>query len=429
VSSIISALRGSAPTADTVFVRTGAPPVDFAGWLARLPGTELARAADLSVVLRRVTIDGQQYRILVSPGRPDEHSNDDGSLTAGYDTVLRVEIEGATAKVVEAETNRLFLDIRDSVAAPALLAAGRGTALAVWSPQQGLHRFDEPVSVRSDARQQWQDLALPPAEPGPATSADDLPTQLVQQAVRWPTDDAVRLALAATFRQWHPEYAELISLQVEHCRRRRARLPLDIDQVHRERDLVLQLHDAVGEPVRALGAIDWRIGRGLVESVTVPAAYFLDHSQELFAAAPIRHVRITVVGEHLAGLTADPALGRLQGLSLRDSSIGDQGAEMIAASSKLARLRLLDLRGTGITAAGVEAIAASGNLPALRYLACDPEVDVNPRRATGPDGHTIVLVPSALGHDLAGRYDRAWLRYQPSLDPARGSQVPTVDEL
>jgi hypothetical protein len=310
-----------------------------------------------------------------------------------------------------------------------MLAADKGTALAVWSPENGLHRFEEPVSVRSEAREQWQDVALPPAEPAPATSGDDLLAQLIQQAVARPADDSVRQAIAAMFRSWNPEYTELISLQVDHCRRRRARLPLDIAQLRRERELELELRDTIGEPVRALGAIDWGIGRGLVESVTVPAAYFLDHADEFFAAAPIRHVRLTVLGGHLDEVAAEPTLSRLHGLSLQDSPLGDQGAEAIAASPHLRHLRLLDLRGTGITAAGVEAIAASDNLPELRYLACDPDVDVNPRRTTAPDGQSVTLVPSRLGADLAARYNRAWLRYQPNVDPVLGGVVPTVDEL
>src|SRR5438876_11796716 len=56
-----------------------------------------------------------------------------------------------------------------------------------------------------------------------------------------------------------------------------------------------------GEPLRGLAA-KWEFHRGFPEIVDIDARTFLAHADELFAAVPVRHVRLLDVEGHLPRL-------------------------------------------------------------------------------------------------------------------------------
>src|SRR5262245_51138826 len=110
-----------------------------------------------------------------------------------------------------------------------------------------------------------------------------------------PEDDAPRLVYADWLEEnGDSDRAEFIRLQCDLARRARfdiARRPL----VDRERQL-LQLHRAEwAKPVASL-VRDYHFRRGFVEGVSIGVRKFLTDGEELFAAAPIQHVKFLRLG-------------------------------------------------------------------------------------------------------------------------------------
>ena len=73
-------------------------------------------------------------------------------------------------------------------------------------------------------------------------------------------------------------------------------------------------------------------------------------------------------GADVEGLLGQPWLARLTALELPQSSIGDEGAATLAASSHLRGLSSLGLEGNRIGAKGVAALTASLHLAGLSKL-------------------------------------------------------------
>jgi uncharacterized protein (TIGR02996 family) len=138
--------------------------------------------------------------------------------------------------------------------------------------------------------------------------------------------------------------------------------------------------------------------RGFVEELNLTAGTLLEHADELFRTAPLRHLKLWRAGAgvaavaqlpHLAGvyelefsdpwgelvraegmaaLAASPHPGRLRSLNLARNDIADGGAVALAGAAWLAGLDTLNLRENGIGDAGVEALAASAGVSGLDTL-------------------------------------------------------------
>ncbi|MCX5746609.1 MAG: hypothetical protein NT062_29380, partial [Proteobacteria bacterium] len=119
--------------------------------------------------------------------------------------------------------------------------------------------------------------------------------------------------------------------------------------------------------------------RGLVARVTLRGAQWQLRAAELFALAPIQHVKLTKPLGDLDSLFAMPELLRLRSLNLpsQQQAFGDAGAIALARSPHVVNLRFVDLGGDAIGEAGVEALAASPYLEHAAYIhlignPCDP---------------------------------------------------------
>jgi len=187
--------------------------------------------------------------------------------------------------------------------------------------------------------------------------------------------------------------------------------------------------------------------RGFVDEINVGAKLFLRNADEIFDAAPVRHVHLLDVSEglpdvlqcpflsrlaaltihashtgeplaravarseHLSGLrrltltrnrfadddveqlARSPHLANLEELDLSENGIGETGARALAASAHLGKLRRLELRDNPLGPAGAEAIAGSDRLTALHRLGLS-ECDVGlPRLLSLGRAHDLLRVP------------------------------------
>jgi uncharacterized protein (TIGR02996 family) len=128
----------------------------------------------------------------------------------------------------------------------------------------------------------------------------------------------------------------------------------------RERQLTAEYAAAWRAPLAGLVS-NQEFSRGFVEEVTVEARRLIEHGEAIFAAAPVRHVRLVEAGPVLEKVAACPLLARLRGLTVYAHHLGDRLARALAASPHLAALEVLDLGRNRLTDAGAEALAAAGD--------------------------------------------------------------------
>jgi uncharacterized protein (TIGR02996 family) len=223
-----------------------------------------------------------------------------------------------------------------------------------------------------------------------------------------PHDDVHRLAYA----DWLDDHggpdraarAEFIRAQVAV-----ARLPAGDarrDELHRRAlELLDAHHDAWRALLPRLPGVSWhRFWRGFVAGADVQRwKFYRRHADALFSSAPVQFLRVFGVSASTAReLAASPHLGKLLGLDLIDSTLGDEGAAALASSLHLGRLQRLVAHGPVpscfgprprgerplIGDAGALALAASPHLGRLellnlRYNAVGPEAAEALRRRFG----------------------------------------------
>ena len=221
---------------------------------------------------------------------------------------------------------------------------------------------------------------------------------LLAAIIAHPAEDTPRLAYADWLDEnGDPDRARFIRLQYEI-----EKLPpigLKASKAKKEADALLLEHWT--EWTGAVRGLGYGLGfrRGFVESVQIDAEYFLTNGERLFAAAPVREVRIRSLGDHTPELAASPLLarveklafsndimdqlsghGRLQALlasphlagvrrlDLSMQRLRDADAALIAECPNLTSLVHLDLSGNSVFVAGMRALAKSDRLPALTSL-------------------------------------------------------------
>jgi uncharacterized protein (TIGR02996 family) len=252
----------------------------------------------------------------------------------------------------------------------------------------------------------------------------------LQAIFEQPDDDTPLLVYADWLdERGDTDRAEFIRVQIELARgaadaRTRDRL------VKRERQLLVEHESRWAAPLHGL-VRRARFVRGFPQRVTLPAEWFLAHAADLFRLAPVRHLILTEVGDHLprlaesrhlgraptlefrtlAGqdvseLVRSPHLRRVTELILRYAYLEDEGAVTLAAASELAGLTALDLYGWGLSPAGVRALAASPHLANLTdlVLGCNEQLgDAGAEALVGPD--TRLSRPTRLHLSFAGISD------------------------
>jgi uncharacterized protein (TIGR02996 family) len=263
-------------------------------------------------------------------------------------------------------------------------------------------------------------------------------------------DDAPRLIYADWLDdEGDADRAELIRLQ---CRL--ARLPDDHPERSRlkarESDLLLHHESTWRAALPELEAVTWEdFSRGFVEAVFVQSAEaFLQQAPALFAAAPIRRVRLARIdppsgralarSPYLARLTElnlgsntgvcdqcvhalarSPHVANLTALLLHYNPLDNNTIADLADSRHLGQLRELYLSGTGLDDSGVAALAGDGRMPHLTDLDLrDNQVGDGGARALAfnvglAELSTLYLVNNRIGEN--GAEALAWTERLPSL--------------
>ncbi len=190
----------------------------------------------------------------------------------------------------------------------------------------------------------------------------------LQAVLADPDDDVVRLVYADWLEEHgNPDRAEFIRVQIELAR-------LDEDDLRRPyleyRERTLE-YDRFGEwPELASwpGVRIQRFVRGFVEEVSLPAARFPALAGELFAAAPIRAIRLHGLSGSMTALAACPALARLHGLDLSFGELPEADFGVLLQSPYLRSLQRLNVAGNRMRPHAIETLADSRSLENLLSL-------------------------------------------------------------
>ena len=169
-------------------------------------------------------------------------------------------------------------------------------------------------------------------------------------------DDLHRLAWA----DWLEEHGQAERAAFVRAQLRLERLPEgdpERDALEDEADDLLEGHDAAwaGRPGEL--ALEWTWSRGCVERVTLWADTLLRHGEELFAAAPLRELRLLTESGDSARLAGCELLSHVEALDLGHTSAishlrgafhRDRSLQQLFVSPHLKRLKRVYLRGNGI---------------------------------------------------------------------------------
>ena len=244
---------------------------------------------------------------------------------------------------------------------------------------------------------------------------------LFQGVLDDPDAEAPRRAFAAWLDARGEPQGEFIRLQLEASRelRKEGHSTEYIELGRRATELRSRYGADWSRPVDSI-ASEPRFYRGFVEGVTIGTAEFLSRADQLYRAAPIRHITFTGARGAMAALAASPALARLVSIGLQDNQLGDGDVQAFAASPHLGRLRRLTLAWNEIGEQGLEALFASSSLTGLAYLNFEGNRVKSPTEEWGEDWATGRIVPESVslpeaGQRLESRYGtRPWL-HAPTL--------------
>jgi carbon storage regulator CsrA len=242
------------------------------------------------------------------------------------------------------------LAVGDDVTLTVVEVRGDKVRLAVSRPE------DVPVH-----RKEVYD-ALYPAEPPPRTPEGMAFRQAILEE---PDDEGIRLIFADWLQERGDPLGEFIRVQ---CRL--AKLPPEDaarQGLAQQQRLLEDEHGALWRAYLPPVLRPATFERGFVEAAELTARQFLAHAEELFAAAPLRRLRVRP-GNRVAALAASPYLARLARLDLSGVSLGDEAAVALAGSPFLVGLDTLNLADNRIGEAGARALAASPHLASLPLL-------------------------------------------------------------
>jgi uncharacterized protein (TIGR02996 family) len=191
-----------------------------------------------------------------------------------------------------------------------------------------------------------------------------------------PDDDLHRLAWA----DWLDDHGQDARAAFLRAQVEAARLGPDDprrDALEDEADDLLAEHEAEWAGRVGQLALEWRWRRGCIEHVTAWADTLLGRGEELFAAMPIRAVRLLADADELPRLADWPLLGLVESLELAHTKeaslfaapyLRDGPILSLLSSRHLGRLAALDLRGQGVEGPALEAILEGGLVGQLRRL-------------------------------------------------------------
>jgi uncharacterized protein (TIGR02996 family) len=193
-------------------------------------------------------------------------------------------------------------------------------------------------------------------------------TGLWHAVIASPEADEPRLAYAAAIAQADPPRAELIVVQLQWDRMRKARAAGDEGGTLALRSGQLTREHGQAWASNIAPLVDgWRFVRGFVEDVRMDAAAFLRTASDVYARAPILHLQLTALRPVTQAVLSSPHLARLRSLDLAHGDLGNEAMALLA-SRDLPNLRWLNLDFNHIGRDGLDALCASQSLPRLAYV-------------------------------------------------------------
>lgn len=243
---------------------------------------------------------------------------------------------------------------------------------------------------------------------------------LFQAVLDHPAEDAPRLAFAALCDAEGDPYGAFIRAQLARTHELRHGSDAEAWRFYEEAEQIKSEHRTAAwtNGVERYVKSCWFI-RGFVEEVVVDARRYLDHADEIYRRAPVRHLVLSEVGDLVTEIARDPHLAQLASLSLdntyRKHPIGDAGLAAIASSPHLCKLQVLNVSLQDIGMAGLEALCASKALPALIYVNLVSNRFEDPVEGFGVDWMTGRIVPDGIylppfGREVEAKFgELAWL--------------------
>jgi uncharacterized protein (TIGR02996 family) len=196
--------------------------------------------------------------------------------------------------------------------------------------------------------------------------------ELLAAVIAAPEDDAPRLAYAAWLTAQGDPRGEYIEAQV--------RLARFGPNPQRRRELAERVSELDGSMSKAFAAdfkklaFAWKARRGFIDEVSAEAGKLLEDWQPLFAAHPIRALRLSgVEPKHVRALVDAGIVGRLVTLALR-GDLGESGVRILAESPDLAGIRNLNLASSSVGDDGLAVLLASPYLACTRLTLRDAEI-------------------------------------------------------
>lgn len=181
--------------------------------------------------------------------------------------------------------------------------------LRLWPTAEELARMARhPAAYAPTAAEVLTPAPVPP----PTVPMGAVERALMDAILADPDADEPRLKFADWVEATDPERAAFIRDQISH--------PLSASE-----------RGPGGEVFKPFGARDVVFRRGFAEAMSLTGRSFISLSDGLFAATPLREVRLIAVNFLLAELVKCPNLRRLTRLDLRGNGIDTAGRELLAA--------------------------------------------------------------------------------------------------
>lgn len=195
--------------------------------------------------------------------------------------------------------------------------------------------------------------------------------ELLQAVLENPDDDAPRLAYAAWCEQQSDEptrvRGEFIRTQIRLVGQTNLSYEDWFDLSNREEQLRKAYRTAWAGALVTL-VNEFTFNRGFVEYISLSGRGFLDNAQQLYAVAPILHLKLSYVVGVFDELFASSHLRRIRSLDLERCGLTDQHIKRLAESPVLEHLRWLSLAENNLNIAGAEALAGSPLSKQLVYV-------------------------------------------------------------
>ena len=206
-----------------------------------------------------------------------------------------------------------------------------GRRLRLWPTGEELRRMARHPSAYAPTA---AEVLTPDPVPPPAVPMSANERRLMDAILADPDADEPRLRYADWLAATDPERAKLIREQLADPERPGTAVP------------------GLAQAFAPWGARDVVFRRGFAEAMSLTGRSFISLSDGLFAATPLREVRLIAVNFLMAELVRCPNLAKLRVLNLRGNRIGDRGAGLLAGCEHLSNLARLDVTDNGLTPAG-----------------------------------------------------------------------------